>query len=306
MSVQDTVELTRLVAGALHYAHTKGLVHRDIKPANILIDTLGKPCVTDFGLALEDKDFGKGGGVAGTPAYMSPEQAKGNSHQVDGRSDIFGLGVVLYELLTGRKPFRGKTYEEVLEQIVTTEPRPPRQIDDTIPRDLERICLKALSKQVAERYTTAKDMVEDLIQYEQVCGDGEIRPITLASHESIQSGDLYAQTRVDTKGRVMSIEARGLIGRLKCLIQMTVICSIVVIISTFILRLSPSLSVIPTTDLQRKSGRSISSDENTISSDEIRLRIESQLARSPQGERNRARREQASEAPRHTRRCLYR
>ncbi len=214
-SLRSAAELAATVADALHYAHTRGLVHRDIKPANILIDASGKPCVADFGLALKDEDFGKAGKLAGTPAYMSPEQARGEGHRVDGRSDIFSLGVVVYELLTGKKPFRGD-FREVMESIKTAEPRPLRQIDDTIPRELERICLKALAKRAHDRYTTASDMAEDLRAFLKNAGSA-VTALAAPVVFSTPSGSISEPSRLpasatksDSKERPIKIVPRGL------------------------------------------------------------------------------------------------
>jgi serine/threonine protein kinase/formylglycine-generating enzyme required for sulfatase activity len=188
-SPAESAELVATIAGALHHTHRKRLVHRDVKPGNILIDANGNPYIVDFGLASKDEKLTSGFRYAGSPAYMSPEQARGEGHRVDGRSDIFSLGVVFYELLTGSRPFHGESRDELFEQIRSLDPWPPRQHDDGIPKELERICMKALCKRASERYGTAKDMAEDLRHWIDDHGGATFRPGVTETGAPVPAGN---------------------------------------------------------------------------------------------------------------------
>jgi serine/threonine protein kinase/formylglycine-generating enzyme required for sulfatase activity len=154
------------IAMALHHAHQKRFIHRDIKPANILIEeATATSYIADFGLAIREEDYLQDGGRAGTPAYMSPEQILGEGHRIDGRSDLFSLGVVMYQILTGRLPFPGQTQEEIAHEITTVEPPAPSALRSDIPLELERICLKLLRKRASERYCNGRELAEDLREW---------------------------------------------------------------------------------------------------------------------------------------------
>ncbi len=137
-------------------------MHRDIKPANLLLGDDGRVYVADFGLAVRDETTAELTSVAGTPSYMSPEQIRREGHRMDGRSDQFSLGVVMYEMLTGQRPFSGSNSAETMEQILAREPRPPRQFNPRVPAQLNRICLKLLSKLASHRYSETIELAHDL------------------------------------------------------------------------------------------------------------------------------------------------
>jgi serine/threonine protein kinase len=168
------------VAGAIAYAHSEGVIHRDLKPGNILIDKDGTPRVTDFGLAKRVEGEASGltvtGQVLGTPSYMPPEQARGDSANITQLADVYSLGAVLYCLVTGRPPFQAASPVETLVQVTTREPLSPRQLNPAVPLDLETIILKCLEKEPSRRYASAQHLGDELVRFLEAGAERRVQP----------------------------------------------------------------------------------------------------------------------------------
>src|SRR5207302_840578 len=152
---------------ALHALHQARVLHRDLKPANVLLAADGTPRISDFGLARTLSDAGQtsSGTILGTPSYMAPEQAGGAGTPVGPAADVYALGAILYELLTGRPPFKAASPLDTIVQVAAEEPVPPSQLQRQTPRDLETICLKCLRKEPGQRYATAEALAEELRRF---------------------------------------------------------------------------------------------------------------------------------------------
>jgi serine/threonine-protein kinase len=167
LSCQESAELVIAIASGVQAAHEVGVVHRDLKPANVLLDAIGTPKVSDFGLAKRLGESGRtvSGAVLGTPSYMAPEQAEGRGKAAGPTADVYALGAILYECLTGLPPFKAATPLETILQVIADEPRPVRRLNPSVPRDLEAVCLKCLEKNPAKRYSSAAELGEELQRF---------------------------------------------------------------------------------------------------------------------------------------------
>jgi eukaryotic-like serine/threonine-protein kinase len=207
----QAARLVETLARAMHAAHQAGVVHRDLKPANVLLTAEGTPKITDFGLAkkLDDAAGPTGSNaIMGTPSYMAPEQAGGKSKEIGPAADTYALGAILYELLTGRPPFKAATPLDTVLQVVSDEPAPPRKLQSKTPCDLDTICLKCLQKAPAKRYATAADLAEDLRRFQAQ------EPIQARPVGRLERGVKWAKRRpaVASLLAALMLAALGLVG----------------------------------------------------------------------------------------------
>jgi TolB-like protein/predicted Ser/Thr protein kinase len=236
MSIRQAAELISKVARTVHYAHEHGILHRDIKPGNILLDAKGEPLLTDFGLARlveAESTVTRTKEVMGTPSYMAPEQAVGNNAAVSSATDVYGLGAVLYQLLTGHPPFAGGTTYETIKLVLDTEPRQPRLLNPKIDRDISTICLKCLEKDPKRRYSSALALAEDLEHW--------------LKHEPIQA----RRTGLFTRGRKWVRRNPSTAGLIALLVALAAGSGVVVWNRVFAVPMPKSVAVLPFENLSQ-------------------------------------------------------
>ncbi len=206
LAAREAAALVEALARAMQLAHSRNVVHRDLKPSNVLLAEDGTPKVSDFGLARQlDEDSGQtqAGAVVGTPSYMAPEQAAGEAYAAGPAADVYALGAILYECLTGRPPHRGGTVAETLEHVRTREPEPPRRLRPNLPRDLETVCLKCLRKEPERRYASAEALAEDLRRW----AAGE--PIAARPVGGLERAALWVRRKPARAGLVLALALLG-------------------------------------------------------------------------------------------------
>jgi WD40 repeat protein len=213
LPAREAAHLVETLSRAMHYAHQQGIIHRDLKPQNVLFTTAGVPKIMDFGLAKrlgEDAGLTRTGEVLGTPSYMAPEQTTGEPSTIGPVTDVYALGALLYEVLTGRPPFKAATVLETLEQVRFQEPVPPGRLQPNLPHDLETICLKCLEKEAHKRYASAEDLAEDLRRF-QAGETTRARPV-----RALERGVKWARRRpaVAALLAVSFVAALALVGML--------------------------------------------------------------------------------------------
>jgi tetratricopeptide (TPR) repeat protein/tRNA A-37 threonylcarbamoyl transferase component Bud32 len=215
LSPAKAAALVKTVAEAMHHAHEKGILHRDLKPSNVLLDHAGEPMITDFGLAKQvegQSQLTVSGTILGTPSYMPPEQAAGRVEDVAVPSDVYSIGAILYELLTGRPPFRAANAVETLKQVLDAEPVSPRLLNPSLPVDIETICLKCLQKEPAARYASAQELADELERF--LAGEPILaRPIGRAAR-------LWRWCR--RKPKIAALAATALVGAVIAVTSITV------------------------------------------------------------------------------------